>query len=143
MVCITHVHCVHYSQSYLVNVDSNSNSVTAMNVSTGIDLLLFPPFGLVVIVEMTRFKTIQTSLLTFKGILIFVLLTFLLFSISLAIGLFCTSVDMFSSQAVRTSLVLLSLRLYLGVSKDYEYRVRDWVVHWQWIMEYIIERRMN
>ena len=46
-------------------------------------------------------------------------------------------------QATRTSLVLLSLLLYLCVSRVYQYRIRDWIVHVQWMVEDIIERRMD
>ena len=46
-------------------------------------------------------------------------------------------------QIVRTSLLLLSLVMYLCVSRGYQYRVRDWVVNVQWMVEDIFERRMD
>ena len=56
---------------------------------------------------------------------------------------FTSSLGMLIYQAVRTSLVLLSLILYLRVSRAYKYRIRDWVVHVQWMVEDVIERRME
>ena len=46
-------------------------------------------------------------------------------------------------QAMRCGLVLLSLMLYLCVSHSYQYRIRDWVVHVQWMVEDITERRIK
>ena len=46
-------------------------------------------------------------------------------------------------QVVRTVLVLLSLVTYMCVSRGYRYRVRDWVVNVQWMVEDIIERRID
>ena len=56
---------------------------------------------------------------------------------------FTSSLGMLIYQAVRTSLVLLSLILYLCVSRAYKYRIQDWVVHVQWMVEDIIGRRMD
>ena len=49
--------------------------------------------------------------------------------------IFTSSLGMLIYQAVRTSLVLLSMILYLCVSRAYKYRIRDWVVHVQWMVE--------
>ena len=46
-------------------------------------------------------------------------------------------------QVVRTGLVLLSLVVYVYVSRGYQYRVRDWVVNVQWMVEDVFERRMD
>ena len=46
-------------------------------------------------------------------------------------------------QVVRTGLLLLSLMMYVCVSRGYQYRVRDWVVNVQWMVEDVIERRMD
>ena len=56
---------------------------------------------------------------------------------------FTSKLAMLVYQAVRCGLVLLSLMLYLCVSCSYQYRIRDWVVHWQWMVEDIIERRIK
>ena len=56
---------------------------------------------------------------------------------------FTSSLGIFIYQTVRTSLVLLSPILYLRVSRAYKYRIRDWVVHVQWMVEDVIERRMD
>ena len=42
-----------------------------------------------------------------------------------------------------TVLVLLSLVTYVCLSHGYQYRVRDWVVNVQWIVEDVFERRMD
>ena len=39
--------------------------------------------------------------------------------------------------------VLVSLVMYVCVSRKYTYRVRDWVVNVQWMVEDVFERRMN
>ena len=39
--------------------------------------------------------------------------------------------------------LMLSLLLYLYLSKAYQYRVRDWVVNVQWMVEDIIEWRIK
>ena len=54
-----------------------------------------------------------------------------------------SSVGMVVYQAVRSGLVLVSLVMYLCVSRAYQYRVRDWVVHVQWMVEDVIERRID
>ena len=46
-------------------------------------------------------------------------------------------------QVVRTGLVLLSLVMYVCVSRGYQYRIRDWVVNVQWMVEEVFERRMD
>ena len=46
-------------------------------------------------------------------------------------------------QASRCGLIFLSLLLYLCLSRTYQYRIRDWVVHVQWMVEDIIERRID
>ena len=46
-------------------------------------------------------------------------------------------------QVVRTCLLLLSLVMYMFVSHGYQYRVRDWVVNVQWMVEDVFERRMD
>ena len=46
-------------------------------------------------------------------------------------------------QVVRTSLVLLSLVMYVYVSRGYQYRIRNWVVNVQWMVEDVFERRMD
>ena len=46
-------------------------------------------------------------------------------------------------QATRCVLVLLSLLLYLCVSRGYQYRFRDRVVNTQWMVEDINERRIE
>ena len=46
-------------------------------------------------------------------------------------------------QAMRCGLILVSLLLYLCVSRAYQYRIRDWVVNVQWMVEDIIERRID
>ena len=56
---------------------------------------------------------------------------------------FTSSFGLLIYQAVRTSLVLSSLILYLHVSRAYKYRILDWVVHVQWMVEDIIEGRMD
>ena len=40
-------------------------------------------------------------------------------------------------------MVLLSLVMYVYVSRGYQYRIRDWVVNVQWMVEDVIERRMD
>ena len=45
-------------------------------------------------------------------------------------------------QEVRTGLVLLSLVMHVCVSHGYQYRIRDWVVNVQWMVEEVLERRM-
>ena len=58
--------------------------------------------------------------------------------------LFITSSQgMLIYQAVRTGFVLLSLVFYLHVSRAYQYRIRDWVVHVQWVVEDVFERRID
>ena len=56
---------------------------------------------------------------------------------------FTSSLGMLIYQTVRTGLVLLSLILYLCVSRAYKYGIRDWVVHVQWMVEDITERRID
>ena len=56
---------------------------------------------------------------------------------------FTSSFDILIYQAVRCGFVTLSLVLYLCVSRTYQYRVRDWVVNVQWMVEDVIERRMD
>ena len=46
-------------------------------------------------------------------------------------------------QVVRTGLVVLSLVMYVCVSHGYQYRIRDWVVNVQWMVEEVFERRMD
>ena len=46
-------------------------------------------------------------------------------------------------QVVRTGLVLLSLVMYVCVSRGYQYRIRDWVVNVQWMVEEVFERRID
>ena len=46
-------------------------------------------------------------------------------------------------QAVRCAIVLVSLVMYLCVSRGYQYRVRDWVVNVQWMAEDVFERRIE
>ena len=46
-------------------------------------------------------------------------------------------------QPVRSGLVLVSVVMYLCVSRAYQYRVREWVVHVQWMIEDIIGRRID
>ena len=46
-------------------------------------------------------------------------------------------------QVVRTVLVLLSFVTYICVSRGYQYRVRDWVVKVQWMVEDVFEWRMD
>ena len=46
-------------------------------------------------------------------------------------------------QATRCGIILVSLVLYLCVSRAYQYRVRDWVVNVQWMVEDVTERRMK
>ena len=71
---------------------------------------------------------------TMQGLLIciwFVMFSLCYLLMSSLDHVFTTSIGMVIYQAVRTSLVLLSLLLYLWVSRAYQYRVRDWVMHWQ------------
>ena len=56
---------------------------------------------------------------------------------------FTSPEDVFIYQVVRTGLVLLSLVMYACVSRGYQYRIRDWVVNVQWMVEDVIERRMD
>ena len=51
--------------------------------------------------------------------------------------------DVLVYQIIRSVLVMTSLLLYLCVSSGYQYRVRDWVVNVQWMVEDVIERRME
>ena len=46
-------------------------------------------------------------------------------------------------QATRTGLLLLSLLIYLYVSRSYQYRIRDWIVNVQWMVEDVFDRRMK
>ena len=57
--------------------------------------------------------------------------------------IFTSSEGVLISQVVRTALVLLSFVMYVCVSPGYKYRVRDWVVNVQWMVEDIFERRMD
>ena len=45
----------------------------------------------------------------------------------------------FIYQIVRTGLLLLSLMMYVFVSCGYQYRMRDWVVNVQWMVEDVFE----
>ena len=54
-----------------------------------------------------------------------------------------SSVDVLIHQVVRSILVLVSLVLYMCMSRAYKYRVRDWVVHVQWMVEDIFERQID
>ena len=54
-----------------------------------------------------------------------------------------TSLLMLVYQTVRAGLVLVSLVMYLCVSRTYQYRLRDWVVNVQWMVEDVIERRID
>ena len=46
-------------------------------------------------------------------------------------------------QAVRSGVIMVSLVLYVCVSRTYQYRIRDWVVNVQWIVEDVFERRIE
>ena len=46
-------------------------------------------------------------------------------------------------QAVRSGVVMVSLVLYVCVSRTYQYRIRDWVVNVQWIVEDVFKRRIQ
>ena len=46
-------------------------------------------------------------------------------------------------QATRTGLTLLSLLIYLYMSRSYQYRIRDWIVNVQWMVEDVFDRRMK
>ena len=54
-----------------------------------------------------------------------------------------STISMLIYQAVRSGLVLVSVVMYLCVSRAYQYRVRDWVVNVQWMIEDIIGRRID
>ena len=56
---------------------------------------------------------------------------------------FSSWLGMLIYQATRCGLILVSLLLYLCVSRAYQYRIRDWVVNVQWMVEDVIERRMD
>ena len=56
---------------------------------------------------------------------------------------FTSSLGMLVYQAVRCGLVLVSLVFYFCASCAYQYRVRDWVVNVQWMVEDVIERRIQ
>ena len=49
--------------SFLINDGFTANSVLAMNLSIGVSLLLFPMFGLIADVYLTRYRMLQLSLL--------------------------------------------------------------------------------
>ena len=46
-------------------------------------------------------------------------------------------------QVMWTALVMLLLVMYGCVFCSYQYRIRDWVVNVQWMVEDVIERRMD
>ena len=83
---------------------------------------------------------------TMQGLLIG--LWYATFSIHYLLMFFLDSVlhssttSMLIYQAVRSGLVLVSVVMYLRVSRAYQYRVRDWVVNVQWMIEDIIGRRI-
>ena len=57
--------------------------------------------------------------------------------------IFIYPLDMLIHQVVRTGLVLFYLMLYLHVSRAYQYRVRDWIVNVQWMIEDVFYRTMD
>ena len=46
-------------------------------------------------------------------------------------------------QATRTGLMLFSLLIYLYMSRSYQYRIRDWIVNVQWMVEDVFHRRIK
>ena len=58
---------------------------------------------------------------------------------------FTSSHGMLIYKAVRSCLLLVSLVMYVCVSRKYmyTYRVRDWVVNAQWMVADVPERTMN
>ena len=46
-------------------------------------------------------------------------------------------------QETRTGLMLLSLVIYLCMSRSYQYRIRDWIVTVQWMVEDVFDRRVK
>ena len=56
---------------------------------------------------------------------------------------FTSSSSILIYQSGRCLLVMASFIMYVCVSRTYKYRVRDWVVNVQWIVEDIFDRRMD
>ena len=71
---LIHIYFTFDVQSYLSSNDSPSSDQFAYNVSIGVALLLFPLFGILADVWLTRYKMIQASLIVLTSILAIVLI---------------------------------------------------------------------
>ena len=80
---LIHIFIVFDNQAYLVNDYPYSSDQAAINIAIGIALLLFPMFGLVADVCLTRYKMIQVALFILAGILIFIMIYLLSYCIVL------------------------------------------------------------
>ena len=138
------------SPMYCYNVRENSTTDEMFPADYYFLWLIFPQIlnGLAqLLVNMTVLEFICAQApRTMQGLLIGI--WYAMFSIRYLLmcsldHVFNSSLGMLAYQAVRTGFILLSLILYMCVSRAYKYRVRDWVVNVQQIVEDTIERRIN